>query len=230
MEPLRFLGLLSELITSITGLFLMFFVYRKNPDYTGNKLISISIGSVGMYTLFVFIYDIIQKEWAIKFFLPIAISFIVIGAMLFYFTMKVLIYSTKWFEKKIKWGVFIIIVLIFIIVINFGDFVTVTNLNPVNSSFDLIPLSIMALLLFYFILASLYYINTVAIKILEGIAKKRIMYFRLGLYIFLLSLCVNVVTNLFDNMEILDLVFYFLLFIGEGTFAYAFLFKNDEKK
>ncbi len=225
MNPLQIFGYISEALTTVVGLFLMINVIKKDPRYQGNLFMGIAIGSIGAYTGLILIYDIIAQSWAIFLFLPIAMSVILFGAMMLFFSFKIMSESTKWFDRKVRWVPWVLAWLIYSIIIFNIDFITIEDAETVKTQVAILPLLFLVLLLFSFLVKTAYEIKTVGLKVTEGISKERMKIFQKGIYIMIISIFVNIPAHLFDGLAVLTLIFFYVLLAGECMIAYAFLKK-----
>jgi hypothetical protein len=224
------ISLLSELISGIIGIALMFVIIIKNRRYLGNIFMGLALGGLGFYTFFVFMYDVIAKPWAIQVFLPIGISCVVLAGLFLYYTFNILSESTKWFDALKNWVPSLVVVILFIIYIFSVPFIFIESLEPPNTRIEIVPLVLMLLILLYFLFNVLAKIQRVALKSLTGTALQRMIHFRTAIVILIIALFVNIPTQLFENMGLLDQIFYIMIAIGEITFGYAFLFVRGENK
>ncbi len=190
----------------------------------------LALGGLGFYTLFVFMYDLIAEPWAIQLFLPIGISCVVLAGLFLYYTFNILSESTKWFDNLKNWVPSLIVVIVYIIYILFVPFIYIESLDPPNTRIELVPLVLMLLLLLYFIIKVLTKIQKVALKSLTGTALERMIHFRTAIVILLLSLFVNIPTQIFENMGLLDQIFYIMIAVAEAMFGYAFIVVRTETK
>ncbi len=173
----------------------------------------------------ILIYDVIAEPWAIFLFLPIAMSVILFGAMMLYFSFKIMAESTKWFDKKIRWIPLMLLWLAYSIFIFNIDFITIEDTETVKTQVGILPLTILVILLLFFLIRTAHEIRTVGLKVSEGISKERMKIFQKGIYIMITSIFINIPAHIFDGLAVLTLIFFYVLLAGECVIAYAFLKK-----
>jgi hypothetical protein len=230
-EVLHYISMTAELTAAVVGILLMIIIIRRNPKYLGNVFMGLSICFLGVFALTIFIYDAIPEVWAIQLFLPIGICFIVTAGLFMYYTFNILSESTKWFNEKKNWLPSTLLVIGFILYIIIFPVVIIESINPPNTRIEMLPLIIMVVLLLYFLVSVLIKIQNVAIKVKVEPFHSQMRYFRAGIITLIIALFINAITQVFENMGVLDNIFYIVLLIGEIIFAYSFLgFRNNEEK
>jgi len=219
-----------EAITMIISFFatLMLINRKKNSQVPlGNTFLSLANSGVGIYALATIIYSIIGQEWAVIAFLKLGMVAIIMSVLLLYFTMQVLIYSSKWIEiHKFRFWVPLIIALSIAMVLIFTDFIEVIDASTAETHFQPIPFvlfaSFVAFMLIYSAI-SLYYFG---IRKAAGDSRKRMQIFFIGLILVISALIVDVIGNIIENEVLFDTLLFGILSCGVIFVAGSFFGKN----
>ena len=132
------LSLIFEIIPTILGVFGAIILLKKNSKYLANRLMAIGTFFIGCYSFFIFLYDLLEMEWAILLFLPIAMSFILLGTMSIYFAILVISRTSSIFKNKWRWVPFLVVSILYSIYFNVNpSIITIKSMDPVDSSVDL---------------------------------------------------------------------------------------------
>jgi hypothetical protein len=224
MNVVNVIGYFSEILTTVVTFFLAFFIIKKDRKYIANVLVGLGVASIGGYTLSIFILDISATEWVIHLFLPLALVIIMLGTLFLYFGFQVLSNSVKWFDKKIRWVPYLAFWAIYSIWIMADQSLTeiISTIPVVQTRFNIVPLAIMVLYLFFFLIITIIEIRR-TLKIVDGVVKKRMLYFKYGIIIMIFAIIEVIPAHLFDGLIVLSYIFFYILLIGSIIIAYAFL-------
>jgi hypothetical protein len=192
---------------------------------------------IGSYLFTIFIYDYFTPDLTSIFpslFLKMGMIFALIGGTLFYFTMQCMVNSTSWFSVKMRWIPYILIDLAAIIFFIAVPLIDTFELNPnpdffqgrVNVQIFMGPLIVMVVLLFYYILSSIFYLQGHGIKKAEGTSKRKMVIFQTGLIIFLIAMFVNASSQFVSGTVgiVLDVIFLGMVSIGLAFLAASLLY------
>ncbi|MBA7682348.1 hypothetical protein ES703_90698 [subsurface metagenome] len=128
-----------EFITMIISFFaaLILINRKKNSQVPlGNTFLALANSCVGIYALSTIIYSIIGQEWAVIAFLKLGMVAIIMSVLFLYFTMQVLIYSSKWIKiHKFRFWVPLIISLAIALVLISTDFIEVKDAATAETHF-----------------------------------------------------------------------------------------------
>ena len=231
-----------EVFGFIVGLISAISILRKDSKYLANIYLALANILIGIYLICIFTYDIIGELWAIKLFLRIGMISLLFATLFIYYAMIIIMKSSQVF-KETKW-VYVNLVIGIAIAIYFivEDFIreipSVEVGGNVNIQIDIIPLALILVYLFYLTTISLYITFKYGInKIPKGEkGYTKIRSFGVGLILFILTLFVNVVSQITSNV-LLGVIFDILtfsilvlgmLFISFSVLDFSFLKKNKE--
>ncbi len=226
---LQELGYIFELLGTIAGFLMAFYVLRQNKKYIGNQLMAASTIFISFYIGSIFIYDVVATELAVQIFYRIALISIMLGASFMYFTMQVMVHSSSWLRKRYNYIVPILIIIGFAIYLILTDFITIINLDMVDTQIDLIPLATVSLWVLVFLIASIVDLYLHGLRHAKGKTKKNMTIFMAGLLINLLAIVFTIIANLITNPEVgtlLDVLFFLTLAIGMGVMTFGFVKKR----
>lgn len=218
-----------ELLTSFISFLIGYLVIKRNKENQNvNKLLSVGVILVGLYTFTTFIYSIIAKEWAIKLFISFGMSALLIAVLLLYFTMRLLIDSSARLGRK-EILIYSSITSIIILIIIFSDFITVLDEEKSVTSFNPFVLYTYALFIMVMLIHGSYSTYIYGIKHSEGRSRKRMIYFFWGLITLIIGLITESIGNFFPELELLfDLTLFSLIAFGMLLLARVFLAKRQE--
>ena len=217
-------------------------ILRKDSKYLANIYLALANVLIGIYLICIFTYDVIKELWAINVFLRIGMISLLFATLFIYYAMIIIMKSSQVF-KETKW-VYVNLVIGIAIAIYFivEDFIreipSVEGAGNVNIQIDIIPLALILVYLFYLTTISLYITFKYGInKIPKGEkGYSKIRSFGVGLILFILTLFVNVVSQITANI-LLGVIFDVLtfsilvlgmLFISFSVLDFSFLKKNKE--
>jgi len=230
MEYLQILGIIFELLTTIAGFVSTYLILKRNPKYIGNRMMATSTTLMGLYTLFILFYDLVAEVWAIQVFLRAAmISILFVGVFVFY-TIQILVFSSKNLMKKRNWVPFLLASLGYSVYLIFEqNFITILSIDPVNVSINMLPLLILIAQLLFYVLFSLFFLVKNGIMQSTGQTKKKITIYTLGLSLTLIAIVINIISQLVaaDMGEILDVVYFAIIWLSVTIMSIGFLLKQD---
>ena len=233
MNILQFIAYFSEVFTTVVTVFLAIYIIKKDSKYLGNILVGTGIASIGGFTFSVFLLNVLSTEWAIKIFLPIGMAVIMHGAMCLYFGFQVLANSVNWFNEKMRWVPHLMIWIVYTIwILVDRSLVNVISLEPSPVvQFNLAALAIMAVFSVFFLIKSMIEVKK-SLKVVDGVMKKRMLYFQNGIRTLVVSIILVVLANVSHELIFLMTIFFYVLLIGAFIIAYAFLksFQDEEEK
>jgi len=230
--------MLSELtyIFEIIAIFAAFYstyrILRRKSKFLCSNLMAVGTTLIGLYVLFVFLYDIIEELWSIEIFLRFGMISILTATLFFFYSMNCLVSSSSWFQNKKKWVPYIIVIIGYTIYLIFTPLVDVVSTDPLNIGIELPPLVIMVIMMFHFLVSSLSILFRFGIKKSEGLSKKKMKIFAIGLILSVLSILINVASQIFSDStagEILDVIFFFSLACSVVVIAFGFLLEPKKR-
>ncbi|QEE15526.1 hypothetical protein DSAG12_01352 [Promethearchaeum syntrophicum] len=221
-----------EIITIIASFYSTYRILKKKSNLLCSNLMAVATGFIGLYVLFVFLYDIIQTLWSIEIFLRIAMMSILIATLFMFYSMNCMVSSSAWFQNKKKWVPYIIVIFGYTIYLIFAHLVTVESYNPLNISIELPPLIIMVIMMLHYLVASLSKLFRFGIKKTEGFSQKKMKIFATGLMLSVISIFINIFSQIFSGSnagEILDVIFFFSLACSVVVIAFGFLLEPKKE-
>jgi hypothetical protein len=230
---MQILGFIFEAGTAIAGGVGALAVYKKDPKYIGNRLMSLSNALVGLYGLCVLIYDLIATEWAIQIFIRLGLIAIFSACVYLYFTMGVLVNASVWYEKKKNLFPFIFGIGAFSLYIIISDFVHIIDIETANTQMDITPLLILIISVISLTLFSINKISTHGIKRTTGFQQKKLKMYRNGLIINVFAIIAfNIPSQLIEDTTLaalFDVLFFGALTIGVACMSMCFLIKDKKE-
>ncbi len=219
-----------EIAGFVVGVISALAILKKDNTRMANRFLATGVFLIGLYTLCIFIYDIIGTVLAINVFLRIGMISLLFGDLFIYYTMLIMMRSTMTFKKmKITYINLAICVgtsIYFII----DDFITQTEstIGNVNIQIDMIPLALIILILFYLT------ISCVIITFRFGLNKMdktspgypKLVSFVVGLFLFMITLVINIVSQITSNDvvgAIFDALTFAVLLIGSLFLSFSVL-------
>ncbi len=231
-----------EVFGFIVGLISAYSIFRKDSKYLANIYLTLSNILISIYLICIFTYDIIEELWAINVFLRIGMISLLFATLFIYYAMIIIMKSVQVFKETKMVYVNLLIGIAIAIYFIIDDFIheieSVEGGGNVNIQIDKIPLVM--------ILVYLFYLTTISIIItfkfgISRISKgekgySKIRSFGVGLILFILTLFVNVVSQITSDV-VLGVIFDVLtfsilvlgmLFISFSVLDFSFL-KRKEK-
>lgn len=222
---LQHIGYIAEAIGTLAALLSAYLVYRKNKEYIGNKLLSLSMTLIGVYIGSILTYDLIRNELVIQIFYRIAISSLLLGIIFLYFAMQVIVHSSAWLENKKVIRSLLLFWLIYTIIIIFGDVIEIIDIDVANTQMNLPLLIIIVISVILFLFTSIFDLYLHGIKHAEKNQKLNRWIFLLGLIISLCSVFFSVLSAIVEDEFIgfiLDIVTFSVLALSQAVIAYGF--------
>ncbi len=227
LQLIRYIADISAVVVAVA---LALTIFKRHPDQIGNRLMSLSIGLIGLYSFSFLMLDLIALEWAIQIFLRIGIASILFACIFMYFSFQILLHSSKWLEIKKNTLPLIIIGILYSLLLLSTNLITINSLSPVDTQLDLIILGILLIILLVLTLYNIYAVYTGGIKKTDNLTlKKRLQYIFLGLLVFLLVLVFVVISNVAIDKtigSIFDILCFVGLIIGLLLMSIGFLKKE----
>jgi hypothetical protein len=245
MATLQTIGYIIEAITILAGVISIYYVLRRNRKYLGNVMMASSIGCVTLYIFSITVYDIFlpitENEIWVDIFLPIAMFAIVSAGMFMFFTMMTMTKGAWWVKNLKKSGIYIAVVAAWgIFILSQGwKYIWVDDYEIVDTGQNLFLKIILGVVLLFFIVGSIILTYKSGIKKTDGITKKKLIRFEIGLCIMLFALIFNIVKGFVGGGPnvggILDMIYFGILAGGTVVFAISILTKekhheNEEQK
>ena len=223
-----------EIIAIIAAFYSTYRILKRKSKLLCSNLMAVGTIFIGLYVLFVFLYDVIQTLWSIEIFLRFGMISILTATLFFFYSMNCMVYSSSWFQNKKMWVPYIIVIIGYTIYLILAPLVEVISYSPINISINLLPLIIMVIMLFHFLVASLSKLFRFGIKKTEGLSQKKMKIFAFGLILSVISIIINVISQIYSDSiagEILDVVFFFSLACSVVVIAFGFLLepKNENE-
>ncbi|MFX1275060.1 MAG: hypothetical protein ACFFBP_20740 [Promethearchaeota archaeon] len=218
----------TTMILSFIAAFLLYYKSRTSEVKIGARFLSLSIALLGLYALSTIIYSLIGQAWAIDVFMKIGIVSLIYAVLFLFYTMMILIYSSKWVRLKIVYmiGIFAIatIISVIIIVVNHievkNEVTADTHFNPI------LPFLLFALYMGFMLIFSTFALYYFGISKNSGDSKMRMIFFFLGLLLIILALINEVIGNFIEIEVLFDTILFGLLSGASILFALAFLRGN----
>ncbi|MHA1672488.1 MAG: hypothetical protein ACTSYI_02575 [Promethearchaeota archaeon] len=204
-----------EIAAFVVGIISALAILKKDSQRLANRFLATGVFLIGFYTLCIFIYDIIGTLLAINVFLRIGMISLLFGDLFLFYTMLIMMKSTETFKRMIIPYLNLAIVVGISIFFIVTDFVhqTESTIGNVNIQIDMIPLALIILILFYLT------ISCVIITFRFGLNKmdknshgySKLVSFAVGLFVFLLALVINIVSQITSN-DVIGAIFDALTF------------------
>jgi hypothetical protein len=232
MNTFQILAYIFELITTIAGLTGAYFILKRDRKYAGNRWMAAGVGFIAIYTLFIFLYDVFSYYWTIQIFLRIGMICVLFGGMALYFTIKVLMFSSKIFLLKRNWLPYFTIFAVYVIYLVFftPTFIVIRSYEPVDVQINLIPLLLLIVQLLFYLGFSMYYLIFSGIKQSSGQTKKKLTIFTAGLSSTLIAIFINIASQIVSGLilgQISDVIYFAVLAVSISTMTFGFLLKKD---
>ncbi len=221
-----------EFITMILSFIATFLLYHKSRTSEvkiGARFLSVGIALLGLYALSTIFYSLIGQAWAIQVFLKIGIISLIYAVLFLFYTMIILIFSSKWARAKIVYmiTIFAIATIISFITI-FVDYIKIIDAKTANTHFDpILPFIMFAIYVGFILILSAVALYYFGILKNSGASKKRMMLFFIGLILIILSLITELIGNFIEIEILFDTILFGLLSGASVLFALAFLRGNN---
>ena len=223
-----------EFITMVISFFaaLLLLKQKKNSQVPlGNIFLTLASSFVGIYALSTIIYSIIGQEWAVIAFLKLGMIAILMAVLLLYFTMQVLIYSSKWIKiHKLRFWIPFCIALTIALVLAFTDYIIVIDAKTAETHFQPIPYALFAIYVAFMLIYSAFSIYSFGIRKSTGNSRKRMQLFLVGLLLIIGALIIDVLGNIIENEVLFDTLLFVALSSGVIFVAGAFFGKKSTIK
>ncbi len=216
------------MILSFIAAFLLYYKARSSEVKIGAIFLSIGLALLGVYALSTIIYSLIGQEWAIQVFLRMGVISLIYAVLFLFYTMIILIYSSKWFKTKIFYmiGVFTLATIVSAILL-FTNYIEVIDAATADTHFNPpLPFIIFALYMACMVITSTIGLFYFGILKTSGASKMRMILFFMGLILIILALISEVIGNTIENEMIFDTILFALLSGASVLFALAFLRGN----
>ena len=219
-----------EFITTILSFFAALLLIKQKKDSQvplGNMFLTLASSFVGIYALSTIIYSIIGQEWAVLVFLKLGMIAILMAVLLLYFTMQVLIYSSKWIKiHKLRFWVPLCTSLVISFVLVFTDYIIVIDAKTAETHFQPIPYTLFAIFVAFMLIYSTFSMYSFGIRRSTGNSRKRMQFFFIGLLFIIGSLIIDVLGNIIENEVLFDTLLFGILSCGIIFVAGSFLGKK----
>ncbi len=234
---LQYLGYIFEGISVLSGIIAGISALKKDPKYRINQLMASALFFMAFYVGFIMLYDIVFFETGnpniIYISFPLALVCIVAASMLLYLSMKCITDSTDWLKTWWHWGIHLIILILFTIFITIYDFIEINTSEVVDTKMNPYVLGIVILIVLFYLIQSIFITYTHGIRRTGGITQKKLVIFEMGLLTNLVAVFVNIFSQLTENViagQILDVIFFGFLAVGNILFSIGFLISPSETK
>ena len=219
-----------EFITMIISFFAALLLLKQKKISQvplGNIFLTLASTFVGIYALCTIIYSIIGQEWAVIAFLKLGMIAILMAVLLLYFTMQVLIYSSKSIKMhKLRFWVPLCISLAISLVLVVTDYIIVIDAKTAETHFQPIPFALFAIFVAFMLIYSAFSMYSFGIRKSTGNSRKRMQLFFLGLLFIIGALIIDVLGNIIENEVLFDTLLFGILSCGVIFVAGSFLGKK----
>jgi len=216
-----------EFVTMIISFLMVFLVLNRKKHSEvplGNIFLALGATFLGIYALTTIIYSLIGEKWAIIVFMKIGMVSVLMAVLFLFYTMQILIYSSKWFKVyRISFLIPLIITLIIFIAIIFTDFIEVIDAATAETHFDPILYNIFAAMVAFLLIYSAFSIYYFGIRKSTGDSRKKMQLFFIGLIFFIGGLIADVIGNIIEIEVLFDTLLFVLLSIGVIFGSLAFI-------
>ena len=230
MSYLQVLGIIFELLTTVAGFVSTYLILKRNSTYIGNRMMASSTAFIGLYTLFILFYDLLAVEWAIQVFLRAGMIAILFAGVFIFYTIQVLVFSSKILLKKINWVPFLVISLGYTIyLILERNFIHINSVDPVDVQIIMTPLLILIVQLLFYVGFSLFFLIRNGIMQSTGQTKKKITVYTIGLSFTLIAIIINIISQLVEAElgMVLDVVYFAMISLSVSVMSVGFLLKQE---
>ncbi len=209
--------------------FLLLMRMKRSLVPVGNASLAIASIFLGIFALSTILYSLIGEASVIIILFKMGLISLLMAVFFLYYTMQVLVYSSKWIKikkmKKFLWIPLITLILIVLILI-FTDYITVINAATAETHFEPFQFMLYALYIAFMILYSTISLYKFGLKKVTGESKKNMQFFFMGLLFFLGALVIDVLNNIFEYEVLFDTLLFASLAIGVILMARAFYGKK----
>ncbi len=219
-----------EVFGFIVGLISAIAILLKDSKYLANIYLALANILIGLYLICIFIYDIINELWAINVFLRIGMISLLFATLFIYYAMIIIMKSVQVFKETKLIYVNLVIGIAIAIYFIITDFIhqKEASVGNVNIQIDMIPLAMILVYLFYLTTISIiitfkFGINRIS-KGEKGYSKIRS--FGVGLILFILTLFVNVVSQITEDDSLgvtFDVLTFSILVLGMLFISFSVL-------
>ncbi len=219
-----------EFITMAISFFVTFLLFKQKKQSQvplGNLFLIMGAFCVGIFALSTIVYSIIAEEWVIIAGLKIGMIAVLMAVMFLFYTMQVLIHSSKLMKiNKISlWGPLIISVTIALVMI-FTNYIEVIDATTAETHFEPFTFYLFAFFAAFMLLYSAFSMYHFGIRNNTGESKKRMQYFLIGLIFLIMGLITDAIGNLIEMEVLFDTLLFAFLSIGVIFVTLAFLQKK----
>ncbi len=208
----------------------------RKKKYLANTFLAIASLLVGVYLISIFIYDIINEFWAVNLFLRIGMISLLFSSLLFFYTMFVMMKSSKLFYQSKIVYINLALCLAGSVYFSVTDFISLQDsyVGNVNIQIDIIPLAIMVLILLYFMITSIIITINFGLKKIPKHTSpyKKISMYLYGLSCFIVGLFINIVSQITSNDylgAICDVLYMSFIVLGLICLSYSVIGKFGSK-
>lgn len=216
---------MTELITYIFEFialcisFWTFFILFKQKKHSqvplGNTFLALGAFCIGIYALFTIIYSLINQEWAIITFLKLGMISLMAGVLFLFYTMQILIYSSKSINiKKTSYWAPLVAFLTISLILLFTDYITVVDIATGATHFETLQFSLFAIFVAFVLIYSTVPLYRFGIKKNTGDTKKRAQFFLIALLFFIGSLLIDAIGNIVEIEALFDTLLFAFISIG----------------
>ena len=89
-----------EIIAIFAAFYSTYRIIKRKSKLLCSNIMAIGTLFIGLYVLFVFLYDVIQSLWSIEIFLRMGMFSILTATLLFFYSMNCMVSSSSWFQEK----------------------------------------------------------------------------------------------------------------------------------
>lgn len=238
MVFIQTLGYIFEAVAIVSGIIAAIMALKRDPSYRANQLMFISMIFISLYVSLIMLYDVVFFQTGnpsiIFFSYPQAIISIVGASIFLYLTMQTIIKSSHWLSIWWHWGIHVIILVVFGVILNLVDFITInTESEAVDTQISLWVMGVVVLLILFYLTRSIWITYAHGIKKSTENSKKKLWIFEVGLLVDYLAIFVNVfsqITTSVQTGQILDVVFFGLIAVGNILYSISFLIPSSNLK
>ncbi len=222
-----------EFITFIISiiLFLVLLKQKKHSEIPlGDSFLAFGALTLGIYALSTIIYSFMGQEFLIILLLKLGMVSVMLSVLLLFFTMQILIHSTK--EMRKRKFVFIVPFTIYLaisLLLIFTNYIVVIDAKTADTHFQPVQFALFAIFMISMLGYSAFSIYYFGISKSEGVTKKRMWFFFVGLLLFIGALINDAIGNIIEMEVLFDTLLFILLSLGILFVARAFYGKKSIK-
>ena len=219
-----------QLLLVCGAFFISFTLLKQNKKYLGNQLLSISLGLVGIYSFFIFIYKALDSASLLQISIRIGFSALIFSVFLLYCTLQVLIHSSMIIKTQfIKLLVFFLIGLTISILLFVFDWISVENDDITTMDYDMPVFIAFAGYIAIMLIYSLISLYLFGIRKNSGKSKRYMWFFFIGIVFMLLGLVTEGLGSAFEGLQgLFDMLLFVCLSIGVIFMALSLLRKKNQ--